>query len=183
MAGKRQKITKAKTLALCGVFAALACVFMLLGSVLPLANLIAPMLAALCVLPALQQAGNKFALLTYVCVSLLSLLFTSNPEGLVLYIVLLGPYPIVQGKINLIKSKIIKFIIKSAIYYAAIFVAYFVVMRLFFPVVLQQFAAEGMLMLVGMALAGQLAFFMFDMLLLRVGLVYMLRFNTAKKTN
>ena len=59
------KQNKSRTVALCGIFGALALVVMLAGDLIPLATYLSPALAGLLILPVLCEAGRRAGWLFY----------------------------------------------------------------------------------------------------------------------
>jgi len=85
-----------KRMALCAMVAALCVVLMLLGAVLELGMYACPLLAGLCLIPVGQKYGRKYHILVYVVSGLLCFLFVPNIEENLLFVGLLGWYPIVR---------------------------------------------------------------------------------------
>ena len=83
---------KSRRIALCGILAALALVFLCLGGILPFAAYCGPILALLCAIPVMEEYGAKMTLVFYAAVSLLALLISPNPESALLFL-FLGYYP------------------------------------------------------------------------------------------
>ena len=78
MAGKR---TPASSVALGGVLAALAVVIMSLGTIIPVATYVCPMLCALLLQAVLKTCGVRIAWAWYGAVAILSLLLAPDKEA------------------------------------------------------------------------------------------------------
>lgn len=85
-----------KSIALCGVTAALATVIQLIGGMLGLGTYASPMLAGLCLLPAGEALGKKPHILLWLCVSALSFLLVPDVEQNLMFLCLFGCYPILR---------------------------------------------------------------------------------------
>lgn len=94
----RQSRARSRRMALCGALAALAVVLLSLGSVIPLATFAAPMLAMVCLLPALLEYGAGTALLLYAGTAPLALLLCADKE-LALFYAFLGWYPALRPRL------------------------------------------------------------------------------------
>ena len=79
---------QSRRMALCGVLAALALVFLSMGGMIPFATFCCPILAMLCMLPVLEEYGAKTAVVFYAAVSLLALLIAPDKEVSLLYVFL-----------------------------------------------------------------------------------------------
>ena len=85
-------------MAYCGMAAALSVALMLLGAVVPVLMFIAPAAASLLIATVCMECGMKMALTAYGAVSLLSLLFVPDKEVALVFVFLLGYYPLVKPK-------------------------------------------------------------------------------------
>ena len=93
---------KSWAMAYCGMAAALCVALMLLGAVVPVLMFIAPA-ATVC-----MECGMKMALTAYGAVSLLSLLFVPDKEVALVFVFLLGYYPLVKPKLERIRPKLLR---------------------------------------------------------------------------
>ena len=88
---------KSWAMAYCGMAAALCVALMLLGAVVPVLMFIAPAVASLLIATVCMECGMKMALTAYGAVSLLSLLFVPDKEVALVFVFLLGYYPLVPA--------------------------------------------------------------------------------------
>jgi len=119
---------KGRSIALCGVLAALAVVLLTLGGVIPAAVLCAPILAMIILLPVLEELGPRAAWTSYAAAALLALLLTADRETAFVY-VFFGWYPILRPKIASLPSRPLRVLARLAVCNAAIFLLYGVVLR------------------------------------------------------
>ena len=94
---------KSWTMAYCGMAAALCVALMLLGAVIPIAMFIAPALAGFLIATVCVECGRSMALTAYAAVSLLALLFVPDKEVALIFVFLLGYYPLAKPKFDRIR--------------------------------------------------------------------------------
>lgn len=92
------KARKSWAMAYCGMAAALSVALMLLGAVVPVLMFIAPAVASLLIATVCVECGRTMALTAYGAVSLLSLLFVPDKEVALVFVFLLGYYPLVKPR-------------------------------------------------------------------------------------
>ena len=154
--------TESQKIALCGVLSALSVVVLLVGNVLQIGTYAAPMLASFLLIPVLEDYGKKYALLLYAVVSLLSLFLVPDKELVLFYVLVLGYYPVLRVKLNTIKSRWVRWIIKFAVFNAATVLVYLLLFALLGPAVLDELLADGTAMLAALLAAGNLSFWLCD---------------------
>lgn len=158
----QSKRTPAGAMALGGVLAALAVVIMSMGTLIPVATYVCPMLCAILLKLVLNACGKRTAWAWYGAVSLLSVLMAPDKEAAAVF-VFIGYYPIVKPALD--KRKF-PWLWKGLLFNAAILIMYWLLMHLFgLEQVAEDFEGMGIaLTLVTLAL-GNLVFFMLDRLL------------------
>lgn len=164
--------TESQKIALCGVLGALSVVLLLLGSVLQIATYAAPMLAAFLMIPVLQDCGPKYALLLYATVSILAVLLVPEAEMAFFYVLVMGYYPTLRLKLQTIKSTLLRWLVKFAIFNAGTVLVYAVLFALTGPAVLQELLADGTAMLAALLAVGNLSFWLFDRALITLTRYY-----------
>lgn len=121
---------KSYKIAFCGMFAALSVVLMFLGGILYVFSYTTPILLGIIMLMINKTFGKSSALITYFSVSVLSMILVSDRESVLLYVLFFGHYPILKNKIDLIKSKflrvLIKFLLFNIAFAAAELLSYYV---------------------------------------------------------
>lgn len=120
---------RARSLALCGVLAALAAALLILGGVLPGMAFCAPILAMSVLLPVLEELGPKAAATTYAAAAILALLLAPNRETAFVYL-FFGWYPILRPKIAALPSRLLRVLARVAVCSAAALLLYGLVLRL-----------------------------------------------------
>ena len=98
-----RKHQKSWGMAYCGIVTALCVALMLLGAVIPIAMFIAPAVAGFLVATVCVECGMQLALTAYAAVSLLALLFVPDKEVALIFVFLLGYYPLAKPKFERIR--------------------------------------------------------------------------------
>lgn len=152
----------AKNMALGGVLAALAVVIMAMGTLIPVATYICPMLCCLLLQLVKKTCGDRTAWAWYVCVTLLGLLLAPDKEAAAVFCVL-GYYPILKPKLD---GKRFALVWKLALFNSVILVLYWLLMHLFgFAAIAVEFAEMGTLLTALTLVLGNVVFFLLDRLL------------------
>ena len=150
--------TESQKIALCGMLGALSVVLLLLGSALQIGTYAAPMLAAFLLIPVLEEYGTRYALTLYVCVAILAVLFVPETELALFYVLVMGYYPVLRVKLNGVKSTLLRWVLKFAVFNAGTVLVY----ALLGPAVLDELLADGVGMLAALLAAGNLSFWLCD---------------------
>ena len=159
MAGKR---TPASSVALGGVLAALAVVVMSLGTTIPIATYVCPMLCALLLQVVLKTCGVRIAWAWYGAVTILSLLLAPDKEAAAVF-AFLGYYPIVKPRLD--KTRL-RWLWKGLLFNASVLVMYWLLLRVFgLAQVTEDFEEIGVVMLIVLLILGNVTFFLLDKLL------------------
>ena len=156
------KRTPAANIALGGVLAALAVVVMGLGTLIPVATYVCPMLCALILRLVLKICGRRIAWAWYGAVSLLSLLLAPDREAAAVFAAL-GYYPILKPKLDALKGK---WLWKLTFFNTVTLAAYWLMMHLLgFAQLAAEFSQMGILMTAVMLVLGNVTFILLDKLL------------------
>lgn len=158
----QSKRTPAGAMALGGVLAALAVVIMSMGTLIPVATYVCPMLCAILLKLVLNACGKRTAWAWYGAVSLLSVLMAPDKEAAAVF-VFIGYYPIVKPALD--KRKF-PWLWKGLLFNAAILIMYWLLMHLFgLEQVAEDFEGMGIVLTLVTLALGNLVFFMLDRLL------------------
>ena len=155
--------------AFCGVMAGLMVALMLLGTLIPLSTYICPMLAGALAVPVVWELGKGSGWVLYAAVSVLSLILAPDKEAALLYVLLLGWYPVLRPGLMRITRRPVRILVKLLLFNAAVCAVYALLLFVFVSPDLQTEAAEwtgGMLL--GMLFLGNLTFLVYDQLLARL---------------
>ena len=149
-------------MALGGILAALAVVIMSMGTLIPVATYVCPMLCAILLQLILKTCGEKIAWGWYGAVSILSLLMAPDKEAAAVFLAL-GYYPIVKPKLDSRKGK---WLWKLLFFNAVILLTYWLLMHLFgFDQLAAEFGEMGLFLTAVMLILGNVTFFLLDKLL------------------
>jgi len=127
--------TPASQIAFGGIFAALALVIMNLGSLIPVATYVCPMLCMLILAFVTRVCGNRIGWTWYGAVAILSVLMAPDKEAAAVF-VFLGFYPIVKPRFDRLRFPLIP---KLALFNVLILIMYWLLLRL---LGMEQIAAE-----------------------------------------
>ncbi len=152
----------AKSMALCGVTAALAVVIMCLGGIIPVATYICPMLCALLLSLVIPIAGKRLAWVWYAAVSILALMLGPDKEAAGVFL-FLGYYPIIKPWLDRRK---LSFLWKLVLFNVAILILYSLLIYVFgLDGVVADFKTAGIVLTIVTLILGNVCLFLLDMLL------------------
>lgn len=160
------KRNSAKFIALGGVTAALAVVIMSMGTLIPLATYVCPMLCAVLLMVVLRTTGSRVAWAWYGAVAILSLLLAPDKEAAAVF-VFLGYYPIIKPWMDRRRFAVIW---KLVLFNVAILAMYGLLIYVFgLDAISEEFREMGTVMTVVTLLLGNATLFMLDVVLTRLG--------------
>ena len=166
---------RTKTLALCGVLAALATALLFLGGVLPFASVACPVLASLVLIPVYAETDWKWGLVWYLAVSLLGLMLAPDKEAAILF-VFLGYYPMLRKWFGRLKSKPLRWAVKLVYVNLATAAAYALMIFVFrMEAIVQDYVNMRLYLLIGLLLLANLSFVIYDLLIGRLEIYYHVR--------
>ena len=154
--------TPAYAVALGGVLAALAVVVMSLGTIIPVATYICPMVCMLLAEVVRQTCGSRYGWAWYGAVAVLSLLLAPDKEAAAVFAAL-GYYPLVKPRLE--KRKF-PWLWKGLLFNAVILALYWLLIHLMgMDALAEEFAEAGAVMTVVMLVLGNVVFFLLDRVL------------------
>lgn len=166
---------RTKTLALCGVLAALATALLFLGGVVPFAAIACPVLASLVLIPVYAEAGWKWGLAWYLTVAVLGLLLAPDKEAAILFI-FFGYYPMLRRWFGRLPGKVLRWAAKLVYINLATFAAYALMIFVFrMEAIAQEYRELQLYMLIGLLLLANLSFVIYDLLIGRLEIYYHVR--------
>lgn len=172
------ELGKSKQIALCGLLGALMVITMLLGSILPLTTILCPAIAGLFLISASRECGFGSALMLYLSVSILSLLFVPDKEVSLLFSLLLGPYPLLRPYFNRISLKPLRIIIKLLFCNILVFCVYILLLFIFTPGAFEiESLRNSTAMLLLLLIMANLIFLVYDTVLHRIAFLYEFKFR------
>lgn len=116
---------------LCGIMSGLAIVLMFCLGMIPGFEYLSPAVAGLLIWVVREQLGIKYGMVCFTAVGILTMLFTANYEASMMFIFLLGYYPVARQFFMKIKLFVLRWLAKLALYAAAAVSCYFLLIHLF----------------------------------------------------
>ena len=166
-------------LALCGVLCALAVAFLWLSGVLPLSTYFWPILASSVLLIAREECRASYAWSCFAASAILGLLLCADKEASLVFC-FLGYYPLLKPKFDAISSRVLRFFAKLGLCTVTMGLLYALILFVFrLPAVVQEFSESATWLLWATAAMGLLLFFVYDLLIDRLAVVY--RHRRGKK--
>lgn len=148
---------------LCGIMCGLALALMFILGMIPSFEYISPAVAGILIWVIREQLGVKYGLVSYLAVGILCFLLTVNYEASMMYLFLLGYYPIIREYFQKIPTFVLRIIVKLALYAGTAVGVYQILIHLFGMTALlddiDEFGEYGSLILLGM---GAFAFLLYD---------------------
>lgn len=169
---------KTKNITFCGISAALATVIMLTGY-FPYLTYAIPCIASLAIMAVVIELGKKYALATYL-VSLLPIFLFCELESKLLYICLVGFYPILKAVFEKTRNRVLEYTLKLTLVNAAIFIIYLLstlVFGLSFEDVGEPIKYGGIILVI----AANITFLLYDMCIGKMALAYIIKFHPIVK--
>jgi hypothetical protein len=162
-----------KKAALCGVLAALAALWLMLGGIFPLAVFCCPILAMLTMIPVVVEYRGGTAMLFYAAVSLLGLLLCPDKECALVF-AFLGYYPVLRQGINRkIHSRALRLMVKCGYFFLSTAALYFTAIYLLsLQELAQEFHHTAVALLVAQLVLGGVVFLLCDVVLGRFTRLY-----------
>ena len=151
-----------KSIALGGVLAAMAVCILCLGSLIPVNTYVSPMLCAILLQVVLNLCGRRIAWAWFAAVAILGLLLCPDREAAGVFLAL-GYYPIVK---SLLDGKKLSALWKGLYFNGSILALYWVLLQVLgLPGLREEFQGLGTVFLGALLLAGNLTFFLLDLVL------------------
>ena len=152
----------ASAIALGGILAALAVVILSMGTLIPVATFVCPMLCMLLLKVVLIRCGDRIGWAWYGAVAILGVLLAPDKEAAAVF-VFLGFYPIIKPKMEALPAR---WLWKVLYFNAAILIMYWLLMHLLgMTQIAEEFAELGTVMTLVTLLLGNVTFFLLDRLL------------------
>ena len=158
----QSKRTPASAVALGGVLAALAVVIMAMGTLIPVATYVCPVLCCLILQVVLKTCGKRMAWAWYGAVAILCLLMAPDKEAAAVF-AFLGFYPIVKPRLDRAKASVLW---KGLLFNSITLVMYWLLIHLMgMEDIAAEYAEMGTVLTALMLILGNVTFFLLDRLL------------------
>ncbi len=116
---------------LCGIMCGLAFALMFLLGFVPTFEYISPAIAGIFMWIIKEQLGIKYGMVSYIAEGLLCMLITTNYEAAIMFLLLLGYYPILREALQKIKIIPLRWLVKLSVYAVSALSSYAVLIYLF----------------------------------------------------
>ena len=117
--------------ALGGVIASIALFAMFMTGFAPFFTYVCPMFAGALMIMMVVEVSTKWAFATYAAIGILSIFTTPDKEAAMLFIFLLGYYPIVKSLIEKINNRVLEYVIKYAVFNVSVVSCYWIIINVF----------------------------------------------------
>lgn len=165
---------KALRVAVCGMIAALALVLMLCTTLIPVGTYVFPCFAGILFVAIVIEFGERWALAAFFAVAVLSFVLAGDKEAAVYFAAFFGYYPTVKSFIEKLNNKVVQWIIKFAVFTAAMVAAFFVsISVLMIPA--EEFTLFGFYVPWALLLLGEIWFPVYDILCSRLIATYVIK--------
>ncbi len=149
-------------MAIGGIFAALAVTVMSMGTLIPVATYVCPVICMLLLQTVLKACGKRTAWAWYGAVSILSMLMAPDKEAAFVF-AFLGYYPILKSWIDRQKGK---WILKVLFFNSSVLVAYWIMLKVLgLEQVVNDLKDSGWILTAVLLILGNITFFLLDRLL------------------
>ena len=169
---------KTGKITLCAMMAALATVFML-TSYFPYLTYAIPAVAGLFIMIAVIETNLKWATVSFVA-SAVIIALVAEPEAKMLYIMFFGYYPILKALFEKIKSRVLEYVLKFALFNTAIGLSYGLVAALF-SIPVDDMNDFGKYTAIILLAAANVIFPIYDLAVSRMAEFYMVRVHPSVK--
>lgn len=159
--------------ALGGIVSALCLVTMFLAGIMPAFYIVLPMTAGIFLMIIAEEVSTKWALLTYISTSILSLFITADKEAALLFVLIFGHYPIIRYFLQRIKLSPLRFLIKLIVFNIGFAVFFYTTVYLFgIEQMLESIEGIGKYGWIFALVICNFIFIMYDYLLDRICIIY-----------
>lgn len=161
---------KTGKMTLSAILAALASVFMI-TSFFPYLTYGIPALASLFIMVAVVEMGVKWGFAVYIVSALLVAILPGEPEAKLIYVAILGYYPVLKAILENKLSRVLEYVIKFTVFNAMILLTYGVIAGIV-GIELGDMGEFGKYTAVILMAAANLVFIIYDIMITRVSLWY-----------
>lgn len=159
-----------------GIITALSVLILLLSGIIPATEYAFPLFAGVLLIPVATEISEKWAWMVFAAVSVLALLIVPKREPAVVYVTLLGYYPLVKGKLEKIRIKPLSVAAKFLLFNIAT-AASMLLLAFVFRVPMDDINDFGKYTVILFAAVANVFFFVYDLCLNRVMCTYINMFS------
>ncbi len=168
--------------ALGGIVSALCLVLMFLAGIMPALYITLPMAAGALLMIIVTEVSAGWGLLTYMAVGLLSMFMIADKEAALLFVMIVGHYPVVRSYIDRLKFKWLRTALKLAVFNICAVSFYYVTVYLFgIQQMLEEMKEFGKYGAVILLVLCNFLFLLYDFLLDTLCIIYIKRMKPRFK--
>lgn len=164
-----------KRIVVCGVLSALSVLILYLGAIIEVLDLSVSAIASLVVVLIVIEMGYSYAWLTYIAVSILSMIVLPQKLAAIFFAAFMGFYPIVKSYIEKMRSIALRWAIKILTANIALVIFFFAI-KIFVPEEL-----ETDLMMWTLYIMALVAFVLYDIAISKLITAYFYKFRDRLK--
>ncbi len=158
-----------------GIVSALCIIMMFCVGIFPVFVYLFPMICGLLISIVNFECGVKTSIASYVSVALLSLMISPDKESALLFTTFFGCYPIIKIYIDRLSSKLIKILIKLAVFNASVISSYYILISIFGVVDMSEMGGDfGKYGVIVLLLIGNFTFGFYDIAVKRLSYKYLI---------
>lgn len=117
--------------ALGGIVSALCLVLMFLAGIMPALYITLPMAAGALLMIIVTEVSTGWGMLTYIAVGILSMFMIADKEAALLFVMIVGHYPVMRSLIDKVKLRLLRTILKLIVFNVCAVSFYYVTVYLF----------------------------------------------------
>ena len=169
-------MNKSVRIAFCGMVTALGTVLMFLTGLISIGTYAFPALAGVLNIVIVIEMGVRWAWPVYTATAVLSVLIAGDKEAALLFVLFFGYYPIIKAILERIGKKALTYLLKFAIFNAAMILGFFLAIHLL-GVPEESFPLAGIYLPWVFLVLGNLVFLLYDYVISGLGVTYYHRFH------
>ena len=163
-----------------GGIASALCLLLMLLTIITIATYTMPALAGMVLIVVVIENGYSTAWMVYAAVGFLSLFICPDKEAAMLFVGFFGFYPILKGKLERMRSRLMEYFTKFSVFNIAMVANYLVIIYLFgIQDILEEVGPLGKYSLLVLLALGNVVFFVYDIALSKIIMAY--RYVLRKK--
>lgn len=157
-----------------GIASALCMVLMFSAAVIPFMTYVFPMISGLLIYAVSYECGRKTGLAAYASVAVLLLILSPEKETAMLFAFFFGYYPIFSVYIDRLKSKLLQWVLRFAVFNVSMVAAYFILMKVLVAVESEEFTKYTMILFL---LCGNVILVLYDKMIRSLTALYVKKYR------
>ncbi len=122
---------KSYKVAIGGISAALCISILFLTGLVPFSSFLMPAIAGFCLVPLVVEYGRATAITVFVAAALLTPFIVPDYEAAMIFIMLMGYYPVIRPELQNIRPSMVRFLIKHLLFNVTVCLGYLLLIYLF----------------------------------------------------